>query len=401
MKPTSIKNHRSYTPYVVSGNDINDVCPQGYQIVYDRGVKTSTRNGPAWSLPSTLVSHYEYPQFRVLFEPLRDANPFFHLFESLWMIAGREDLRGVSQFVASMENYSDDGVTLNGAYGYRWRNTFQQDQLKAIVKELKTNPQSRRCVLQMWSADHDLFNQSSKDLCCNLLVKYRILDGALHAYVMNRSNDVVFGAYGANVFHFSFLQEYLADLIGVRVGPYQQISTDAHMYGPEVYGEKLYNNVLSIVNRESAGRYKSAYSDKDTRLYALSPLRMVPSWMESPFGPQSFSVDKLDNYEASDQWFVAEVNTLIEGYTQTNTSTYGSLVLTPMFSAYRKFKNKDHQGAIDTLELASGALNGFLSDKFETTIFKDQPFVLDLFEAGTQWLQRRLDAINSKTPSKE
>ena len=48
--------------------------------------------------------------------------------------------------------------------------------------------------------------------------------------VLNRSNDAVWGAYGANAVHFSLLQEYLATRIGVPVGKYYQFSNNLHVY---------------------------------------------------------------------------------------------------------------------------------------------------------------------------
>jgi hypothetical protein len=48
--------------------------------------------------------------------------------------------------------------------------------------------------------------------------------------VINRSNDLVWGALGANVVHFSFLQEYMAYAVGASVGRYYQISNNLHAY---------------------------------------------------------------------------------------------------------------------------------------------------------------------------
>jgi len=48
--------------------------------------------------------------------------------------------------------------------------------------------------------------------------------------VCNRSNDMILGMLGANVVHFSFLQEYLACCIGVQVGVYNQFSNNLHVY---------------------------------------------------------------------------------------------------------------------------------------------------------------------------
>jgi hypothetical protein len=56
------------------------------------------------------------------------------------------------------------------------------------------------------------------------------VNGRLDLTVTCRSNDVVWGAYGANAVHFSVLLEYLAGRIGVRVGKMYQISNNWHLY---------------------------------------------------------------------------------------------------------------------------------------------------------------------------
>jgi hypothetical protein len=48
--------------------------------------------------------------------------------------------------------------------------------------------------------------------------------------VCNRSNDVIWGAYGSNVVHFSMLQELIASELGVECGTYTQMSNNFHLY---------------------------------------------------------------------------------------------------------------------------------------------------------------------------
>src|SRR5262249_11634251 len=131
---------------------------------------------------------YTHPRERVLFNTVRDANPFFHLYEALWMLAGRNDVAPLSYYNSRMKEFSDDGKTLNGAYGYRWRNARGReygsgltivmvddptlptgkrpvcadlsvgscDQLDTLVNHLRADPTSRRAVLQMWNVEDDL-----------------------------------------------------------------------------------------------------------------------------------------------------------------------------------------------------------------------------------------------------
>jgi hypothetical protein len=48
--------------------------------------------------------------------------------------------------------------------------------------------------------------------------------------VSNRSNDIVWGCYGANAVQFSMLLEYMAARIGVLPGEYRQVSDSFHAY---------------------------------------------------------------------------------------------------------------------------------------------------------------------------
>jgi hypothetical protein len=182
--------------------------------------------------PTPVTTVYKNPTERVLFEELRDANPFFHLFEAIWMLAGRNDVDFVAEFVPRMREYSDDGKTLNGAYGYRWREHFCADQIKLLVEELN-NHQSRRAVLTMWDGE-DLLTTESKDIPCNTHIYFRIVNGKMDMTVCNRSNDIIWGLYGANTVHLSILHEFIASAVGVPLGVYRHLSNNFHLYPKNV-----------------------------------------------------------------------------------------------------------------------------------------------------------------------
>lgn len=126
-------------------------------------VRRSSRNGDVLMIDEPVTITYTHPRERVLFNSARDANPFFHVYEALWMLAGRNDVAPVAYYAKQMKEYSDDGGTLNGAYGYRWRRGnpnphehWTEDQLQIIINHLKADPNSRRAVLQMWNVEDDL-----------------------------------------------------------------------------------------------------------------------------------------------------------------------------------------------------------------------------------------------------
>lgn len=193
---------------------------------------TKSRNGNVLSFIEPVTLTYDYPTQRVLFNVARDANPFFHLYESLWMLAGREDVAPLAYYASKISQYSDDGKIFNGAYGARWKGKlYDTDQLIAIIDHLEATPNSRRAVLQMWDVEQDLLKvNKSLDCCCNLNVLFTIREGKLDMTVFNRSNDLILGCLGANYVHFTFLQEYVADKLEVEVGKYHQVSNNLHVY---------------------------------------------------------------------------------------------------------------------------------------------------------------------------
>ena len=222
-------------------------------------IKTGSRNGPVIQIEEPVLITYSHPKECVLFNSARDCNPFFHVYEILWMLAGRNDVASLAYYAKQMGSYSDDGITLNAAYGYRWRHaetlSIQPDdrsvvdQLKLIVAHLKANPGSRRAVLQMWTVEDDLLkigpDNVAKDTCCNTAVYFAIRkanksegqiaeQGESPAYldmtVTNRSNDLIWGCLGSDHVHFTFLQEYMAACIGVEVGVYNHFTNNLHVY---------------------------------------------------------------------------------------------------------------------------------------------------------------------------
>lgn len=196
-----------------------------------------TRNGPAIAHPDMVTTVYTRPTERVLFHEGRDANPIFHLMESIWMLAGRKDVAFLTQFNSRMGDFSDDGENFNAAYGHRWRNHFGRDQLTDVIKLLRRDPATRQAVIQIWdSAD---LAKNTKDKACNTQIVFDVRKGRLNMTVFNRSNDIWWGAYGANAVHFSVLQEFVAAATGHPVGVYRQVSNNLHLY-TELYDATPY-----------------------------------------------------------------------------------------------------------------------------------------------------------------
>jgi len=215
---------------LIKARNVNAVFPLGIMYLNKQGEQRDSRNGPTLEIMEPTIVTYQCPDERVLFSPERDANPFFQLFESLWMLAGRKDVAFLDQYNKGMSQYSDDGLSFNAAYGYRLRHHFGFDQLDEVIRRLRKDPDDRRAVLQLMDVHDVVDGRDSRDHACNVVITPRIRHGKLDWTVFNRSNDYVFGMTGANVVHMSSIQEYVASMIGIKVGSYSQISNCLHAY---------------------------------------------------------------------------------------------------------------------------------------------------------------------------
>lgn len=247
-------------------NDAFKSLIQGLKWGTIHNVKTQTRNGPAYTINEPVILEYTNPRERVLWNAARHANPFFHFMHGLWILAGWDDIRPIAWFNSRYAQYSDDGIHQHSAYGKRLRRHRDiqvvhpeclsptgittkapmvaqiTDQLNDAIALLSRDPLSRRVVLSMWDSNDlhaQIGNPSMKDVACNteimllcrpcLSVKtsnhwqgeghaVAITGGPQKAYslditVINRSNDILWGALGDNYVHFSMLQEYIVDCL--------------------------------------------------------------------------------------------------------------------------------------------------------------------------------------------
>lgn len=302
--------------YNLRVDNVHSALHIGSQVMINLATRDSSRNGDVMVMDMPVTTMYEKPKERVLFWAERDANPFFHFMEGLWMLEGRKDVKWISQFSSNIENYSDNGKDFHGAYGYRWRNHFGFDQLDKIATILRNNPKDRRAVLQMWDATVDL-GFEGKDFPCNLMICFRVNRNALDMTVFNRSNDMVWGAYGANAVHMSMLQEVMAAWTGTVVGSYWQVSNNFHLYEDHI---KKYEALLSEIE----------FTEKDNpyRTGEVMPYPMVNIDMDIWFQDLKMFVEEGPIIGFRDRFF--------------------RRVASPMYHAWSAWKNREDPNNLDT-----------------------------------------------------
>lgn len=351
--------------HVINAANVNDAYRDGLRLLLTEGRARDSRNGPVVRVDAPVATVYRMPRERVLFDRQRHANPFFHLFEALWMLNGGNDVETMDGFLKSFKQFSDDGETFHGAYGHRWRHwpndgsTYYDeiDQISIAIRMLKKDPTSRRVVIGMWDPVRDL-DADSKDIPCNDLIKLSIQDDTLHMIVFNRSNDVIWGCYGANAVHMSILHEYLSRMIGVHQGTLTQISCDFHAYTAEPY------NLDSFIPADLWDK-----SDRDPYLGVVVPHLVADT--ETFDGELRSLMDHIRSYRSVKKldrdWF---------------TNPFFSLIAIPMHLAWEAIRASQHNKARDIL-MSEGLLSVYRR--------------ADWIQSGIDWIDETLRRKLEKT----
>lgn len=176
----------------------------------------------------------EEPWRREIITPMRNASLPAQIAETMWVLAGRDDVAWLQNYMPRAADYSDDGQVWRGAYGKRLRKWPLRngigvlDQLGWVVGLLKSDPITRRATMAIY--DPDIDSTDGKDIPCNNWVHFLSRLGELHMHVTIRSNDLMWGWSGINAFEWSAVQEIVAGILGVSVGKLHFSISSLHLY---------------------------------------------------------------------------------------------------------------------------------------------------------------------------
>lgn len=219
----------------IRGNEFNSMYPRITEHIITGGDLHQSRYGNTRRVKD-FKTEILNPRYRVVGGYGRNANVYFLIAEAMWIWLGRRDVHTLVKYNSRMKDFSDDGNTFHGAYGHRLRREAK-DQLAEAINILSNDPNTRRCVLQIWDAEKDL-GAKSKDIPCNDLLMFDLDKGALNLTVANRSNDLHWGLT-TNVFQFSFMSEWLSKILDVELGRQTHNSKDLHIYMDNVTTEMM------------------------------------------------------------------------------------------------------------------------------------------------------------------
>lgn len=259
--------------YNVKGDNPTKMYFQALQEVTTYGDKTVPRGKPVLEMRPACLE-FTNPYNRVTFLRGRRVNPFFQVAESLWILSGRADVEWLKTFNANIAQFSDDGKWFNAAYGERMRawnkNALHStiinpiDQLADVYTKIVADPDTRQAVIVLSNPMFDnstyTIGERGRDIACNLCITFKVRDNKLHMTVFNRSNDIHWGVFGANLCQFTTIQEVLlgwlrksgnSQLAELEMGTYSQITDSLHVYLDD-YGSKITDQVMDQYKDESA-----------------------------------------------------------------------------------------------------------------------------------------------------
>ena len=161
--------------------------------------------------------------------------------ELLWILQGRTDLKylednGVKYWRPDYERSGRTDETLGPVYGKQWRNFNGVDQLKNLVIDIITNPNSRRLMVSAW-APHEM-----KDMAlppCHYAFQVYINNGVMDLMWQQRSADVFLGL-PYDISMYGLLLELLAKGSGYKTGQLIGQLGDCHLYNNHLDQAKEY-----------------------------------------------------------------------------------------------------------------------------------------------------------------
>ena len=163
---------------------------------------------------------------RFVISNFRKTSLLYAFAEFLWYLSRSNKIEMIKYYAPSIERFSDNGITMNSAYGYciwdRWI-----DQWSQCLYKLKQDPNTRQAVILLRDP-FDLMKET-KDCICTICLQFLLRNNRLDLVVYMRSNDLMVG-FVYDVFSFTMLQELMAKCLGVGVGKYYHHVGSLHIY---------------------------------------------------------------------------------------------------------------------------------------------------------------------------
>ena len=154
------------------------------------------------------------------------------IYELLWFLRGDTNVRWLQQHgVTIWDEWADANGELGPVYGYQWRHWRtpdgrEIDQLRQVVEQIRTRPDSRRHLVTAWNpADVDRMALPP----CHALFQFYVAERRLSCQMYQRSADQVLGV-PFNIASYALLTLMIAQVADLEPGEFVLTLGDAHLY---------------------------------------------------------------------------------------------------------------------------------------------------------------------------
>jgi thymidylate synthase len=152
--------------------------------------------------------------------------------ELLWFLSGSTNVAYLRDNKVSIwDEWADPTGELGPVYGYQWRswptpNGRHVDQIRGVIEQLRTNPDSRRHIVSAWNVGQ------LEDMAlppCHALFQFYVAEDRLSCQLYQRSADVFLGV-PFNIASYALLTHMVAQVTGLGVGDFIWTGGDCHLY---------------------------------------------------------------------------------------------------------------------------------------------------------------------------
>ncbi len=152
--------------------------------------------------------------------------------ELLWFLKGETNTAYLkANGVTIWDEWADANGELGPVYGYQWRswpapNGSHIDQISDVLKQIKSNPDSRRLIVSAWNVA-DISRMALAP--CHAFFQFYVANGKLSCQLYQRSADIFLGV-PFNIASYALLTMMVAQVSGLKPGDFVHTLGDAHLY---------------------------------------------------------------------------------------------------------------------------------------------------------------------------
>ena len=154
------------------------------------------------------------------------------IYELLWFLKGETNISYLTENGVRIWNeWADENGELGPVYGKQWRSWAKPngetiDQIKEVIDQIKTNPDSRRLIVSAWNVG-ELDEMALAP--CHAFFQFYVADDKLSLQLYQRSADLFLGV-PFNIASYALLQMMVAQVCNLELGDFVHTFGDAHIY---------------------------------------------------------------------------------------------------------------------------------------------------------------------------